>query len=69
MSEKVGHTADSDECVATCQEIAILKAQNERLREALKEMLFAYQNKDDEFPHQFETKALELAKQALEEKE
>ena len=42
-----------------------LEEENERLRSALKNMVFAYQNKDDDFPHQFERDATLEAKRAL----
>ena len=44
-----------------------LEEENKRYREALKEMVFAYENKDEDMPHQFEIEAMKTAKQALEE--
>ena len=50
-----------------CREakFAQIEAENKKLREALEEMLFAYENKDGEFPHQFEIDALAIANEAL----
>ena len=42
-----------------------LEAENKAMRKALEEMLFAYENKDGEFPHQFEIDALAIANEAL----
>ena len=45
--------------------ISQLQAENESLRRALEDMLFAYENSDKENPHMFETDAVEGAKQIL----
>lgn len=45
-----------------------LEAKVRRMRAALKEMLFAHQNADPEFPHDFEVKARKLAEDALADK-
>lgn len=37
----------------------------ERLRSALAQMWFAYENKDGEYPHDFETRAVESAQKLL----
>jgi len=42
-----------------------LEARNRELVKALKDMLFAHQNADPDFPHQFEIDAISKAKQAL----
>lgn len=46
-----------------------LEAQNKELLTALKDMLFAYTNKDGEFPHGFETEAVEAAEKIIAEVE
>lgn len=47
------------------KEITHLNALLSSAREALSDMLFAYWNKDAEFPHQFETDAVAKAKSVL----
>jgi len=46
---------------------SLKRAENEvkRLRKALWDMLFAYVNKDPDFPHQFETEALKQAAELI----
>ena len=51
--------------VVTAQEIVCVPCHQkevERLRAVVRDLLFAYQNKDDECPHQFETDAVAAAK-------
>lgn len=42
-----------------------LQAENEKLKLALAEMWFAYENKDGAVPHDFEEQAVELAQEIL----
>lgn len=42
-----------------------LQAENEKLKRALAEMWFAYENKDGEIPHTYEEEAVELAQEIL----
>lgn len=42
-----------------------LQAENEKLKRALAEMWFAYENKDGAVPHDFEEQAVELAQEIL----
>lgn len=74
MSEaKMLTDGEIDEIAALRQERGLMpldrlcaqaKAAN-ALREALKNLIFAYTNKDGEFPHQFETDALAQAQALL----
>lgn len=49
------------------QDIPALLKDNKRLRDALKDMLFAYVNKDGDCPHQFEIDAVKEAEELLKE--
>lgn len=42
-----------------------LQAENEKLKRALAEMWFAYENKDGAVPHDFEEQAVEMAQALL----
>lgn len=45
--------------------LSTLQAENEKLKRALAEMWFAYENKDGAVPHDFEEQAVELAQEIL----
>lgn len=45
--------------------LSTLQAENEKLKRALAEMWFAYENKDGAVPHDFEEEAVELAQEIL----
>ncbi len=45
--------------------LSTLQAENEKLKRALAEMWFAYENKDGAVPHNFEEEAVELAQEIL----
>lgn len=45
--------------------LSTLQAENEKLKLALAEMWFAYENKDGAVPHDFEEQAVELAQEIL----
>ena len=51
--------ADASDALST------LQAENEKLKRALAEMWFAYENKDGAVPHDFEEQAVELAQEIL----
>lgn len=52
-------------CHEAADAIEQLQAENEKLKRALAEMWFAYENKDGAVPHDFEEQAVELAKEIL----
>ena len=54
------------DCAADEQQNMALVEQIATLRNALSDMLFAYQNKDSDFPHQFKAEAVRKAKKTLE---
>lgn len=45
--------------------LSTLQGENEKLKRALAEMWFAYENKDGAVPHDFEEQAVELAQEIL----
>ena len=45
--------------------LSTFQAENEKLKLALAEMWFAYENKDGAVPHDFEEQAVELAQEIL----
>ena len=45
--------------------LSTLQAENEKLKRALAEMWFAYENKDGAVPHDFEERAVEMAQEIL----
>ena len=55
----------SDMCVDAATALSTLQAENEKLKRALAEMWFAYENKDGAVPHDFEERAVEMAQALL----
>lgn len=55
----------SDMCVDAATALSTLQAENEKLKRALAEMWFAYENKDGAVPHDFEEKAVAMAQEIL----
>lgn len=52
-------------CHEAADAIEQLQAENEKLKRALAEMWFAYENKDGAVPHDFEEQAVEMAQALL----
>ena len=52
-------------CHEAADAIEQLQAENDKLKHALAEMWFAYENKDGELPHDFEEKAVAMAQEIL----
>lgn len=48
-----------------CVELGKVRTELERVKHALAEMWFAYENKDGELPHDFEEKAVAMAQEIL----
>lgn len=69
LKDNLNNAAGGPVGVQMCHEAADaieqLQAENEKLKRALAEMWFAYENKDGAVPHDFEEQAVELAQEIL----
>lgn len=69
LKDMLYNAAGGPEGIRMCHEAADaierLQTENEKLKRALAEMWFAYENKDGAVPHDFEEQAVELAQEIL----